>query len=154
MKAFNFPLESLRTLRKQRERMAQQRYARALVLCDGAQRVLQLAEGELRAGQDILTAELKAGATACRIINLRAWCSILETRRNECATALAEARRSAEEAFKLMTAAVREREALDRFHEKSQHQWQRAFMAEEQKMFDELAVQRQSAPALEKSGLN
>ena len=50
MKAYNFPLESLRTLRKQREQVAQQRYARALVLCDGAARVLQLAEEELKAG--------------------------------------------------------------------------------------------------------
>ena len=46
MKAFNFPLESLRTLRQQREQAAQQRYARTLVLCDGATRMLQLADEE------------------------------------------------------------------------------------------------------------
>ena len=149
MKAFNFPLESLRTLRTQRERTAQQTYARALVLCDGATRVLQLAEEELKAGHAMLGNELKTGATASRLVNLRGWCGILETRRNECLAALAQARRNANEAFRLMTALSREREALDRFHDKSQRAWQRAFQADEQKMFDELAVQRQTAPAFE-----
>ncbi|HEX4349326.1 MAG TPA: flagellar export protein FliJ [Verrucomicrobiae bacterium] len=149
MKAFNFPLESLRTLRQQRERTAQQVYARALVLCDGAMRVLQLAEEELNTGHAMLGNELKTGATASRLVNLRSWCGILETRRNECLAALAEARRRANDAFRLMTTAAREREALDRFHDKSQRAWQRAFQADEQKMFDEMAVQRQTAPAFE-----
>ena len=152
MKAFNFPLESLRTLRKQREHAAQQRYARALVLCDGATRVLQLAEQELNVGHAMLTGELQTGATAARIIVLRTWCTVLEIRRNECAAALAEARRNANDAFRLMTAAARDREALDRFHEKSQRLWLRAFQADEQKTFDEMAVQRQG-PALEKTRL-
>ena len=154
MKAFSFPLESLRTLRKQRERTAQQRYARALVACDGAARVLQLAEQELKTGHAMLVGELETGATASRIINLRTWCTVLEIRRNECAASFAEAKRNANDAFRLMTAAAREREALDRFHEKSHMIWQRAFHADEQKMFDELAVQRQAAPTLEKSRLN
>ena len=145
MKAFNFPLESLRTLRQQRERVAQQRYARALVVCDGAAGVLQLADEELRAAHATLMAELQTGVTAGRIVNLRTWCTVLEIRRNECAAALAEARRSASEALRLLTAAARERESLDHFHDKSQRVWQRAFQADEQKMFDELAVQRQSA---------
>ena len=153
MKAFHFPLESLRTLRKQRENAAQQSYARALAVCDGATRVLELAEDELAASHALLAKELTGGSMAERIVSLRTWCTVLEIRRNECAATLAEARRNAGEAFRVMTVAVREREALDRFHEKSQRQWQRAFYAEEQKMFDELAVQRQSA-GFEKSILN
>jgi flagellar export protein FliJ len=154
MKAFNFPLESLRTLRKQRERAAQQRYARALTVCDGAARVLQLAEEELKTGHAMLVGELEAGTTASRILQLRTWCTVLEIRRQECTAALAEAKRAATDALRLLTAAAREREALDRFHEKAHTQWQRAFQADEQKMFDELAVQRQAAPALEKTCLN
>jgi len=154
MKAFRFPLESLRTLRKQREQAAQQRYARALILCDGATRVLQLAEGELVAGRAILTGELAHGATAGRIVSLRTWCTVLEIRRNECAAALDEARQAAGEAFRFMTAAVREREALDNFYARSQRTWRRECQQSEQKMFDELAVQRQAAPRLEKTCLN
>jgi flagellar export protein FliJ len=155
MKAFNFPLESLRTLRQQRERAAQQCYARAVVICDGAKRLLQLAEEELKAGRAMLARELGIGVTAGRILNLRTWCTVLEIRRHECSAALEEARAKANEAFRLLTAAIRERESLDNFYDKSQHLWQRAFHAEEQKMFDELAVQRQSAPAIfEKPLLN
>ena len=154
MKAFNFPLESLRTLRQQRERTAQQRYARTLIQCDDAGRDLQLAEAELQAGHTLFSAELATGAAAGRIVHLRTWCTVLEIRRNERVAALAEARHNVDDAFRLMTAAAREREALDRFHEKSQHLWQRAFHADEQKMFDELAVQRQSTATIEKSLLN
>jgi flagellar export protein FliJ len=153
MKAFNFPLESLRTLRKQRESAAQQRYARALALCDSAARLLQMADAEMAAGRALLLKELQSGATAARIVQLHAWCNVLEVRRKDCAAGLETARRDANDAFRLMTAAVREREALDRFHDKSQRLWQRAFHADEQKMFDELAVQRQAGPALEKTPL-
>ena len=154
MKAFNFPLESLRTLRQQRERTAQQHSARSLVQCDDAERGWQRAEAELQAGHALFLNELAAGAAAGRLVQLRRWCTGLELRRNEGAAALAEARRHVTDACRLMTAAAREREALDRFHDKSQHLWQRAFHAEEQKMFDELAVQRQSVATMEKSLLN
>lgn len=154
MKAFKFPLESLHTLRKQRENAAQQRYTGALAACDGAARLLQLAEGELKAGHAKLLGELSTGAAAGRLVNLKAWCAVLEGRRDECAMALAKAQQDANEAFRAMTAAVQEREALDRFHDKSQRQWQRGLQASEQKMFDELAVQRQAANGMEKSLLN
>jgi flagellar biosynthesis chaperone FliJ len=88
-------------------------------------------------------------------MNLQTWCAVLDIRRNEGQARLEEARRAANEAFQLLTAAARERETLDRFHDKSQRLWQRTFQAEEQKMFDELAVQRQSAPSIfEKPLLN
>jgi len=154
MKSFSFPLESLRTLRKQRESAAQQRYARALTLCDGAARLLALANGELTAGQEMLAGELVRGTTASRILQLRTWCTVLEIRCHECQAKLTEARRAAAEAFELLTAAAREREALDKFHEKSQRLWQRECQQEEQKVFDELAVQRQGNPAMELATLN
>jgi len=154
MKTFSFPLESLRTLRKQREQAAQQRYARALALCDGATRLLQAANDELSAGRGLFTGELTRGATASRILNLRTWCTVLEIRRNECQAKLDEARRGADEALRCLTAAVREREALDKFHEKSHRLWLRECQQEEQKIFDELAVQRQGGPALELSAIN
>ncbi len=154
MKAFNFPLESLRTLRKQRENVAQQCYARALAACDHARQLLQLADAKLRAGHAALVTELKAGAQAGRIVSLRTWCGVLEIRRNECAAAVEEARRNANDAFQQLTTAVRERESLDHFYDKSERVWQRAAAAEEQKMFDELAVQRQQPSIFESPLLN
>ncbi|HEX9048479.1 MAG TPA: hypothetical protein VF988_15735, partial [Verrucomicrobiae bacterium] len=91
-------MESLRTLRKQREQAAQQRYAKSLLLCEDAQRVLQSAEEELKTGHAALAGELEHGVTASRLVHLQLWCKVLEIRWNECMAAVAEARRDAEDA--------------------------------------------------------
>ena len=149
MKGFSFPLESIRVLRQQRERMAQQRYARALLQRDGAEQSMKTAENELLVGYKQLEAELEHGAGVGRIVHLRTWCNVLEMRFHESEAALEEARTAASESFNLMCAARRDRETLDRFHDKSHATWQRSCQQSEQKMLDELAVQRQSTPALE-----
>jgi flagellar export protein FliJ len=154
MKGFSFPLESIRVLRQQRERAAQQRYARALMQRDGAEQVLKAAEGRLTEGYKLLGEELTQGAGMGRILHLRTWCNVLEIRLHECEAVLAEARKMATEAFNFMCAARRDRETLDRFHEKSRSSWQRYCQQAEQKMLDELAVQRQSTPALEQNLMN
>jgi flagellar export protein FliJ len=153
MKAFSFPLESIRLLRQQRERAAQQRYSRALVGCDSAERGLKLAHEELTAGYAALSAALNQATDIGRVMHLRTWCVVLETRFHECEAALAEARNAAAEAFNFLCAATRDRETLDRFHEKSKRAWQRLYQLSEQKLLDEIAIQRQS-PAFEANHLN
>jgi len=142
MKAFHFALESLRVLRRQKEHAAQLHYARALTACDRAAAQLQAAAGELARSWNLLTHELAVGVVAGKLSRLRVWCTVLETRRNERRAALEETRRTAAQAFQEMVTAAREREALDRFHDKSRRAYDRAAQAEEQKSFDELAVQR------------
>jgi flagellar export protein FliJ len=154
MNAFSFSLESIRVLRQQRERAAQQRYARALAAADGTERELKAASDELANGYKILGNELKHGAGIGRILQLRTWCTVLEIRLHECEAALAQARNAATEAFNFMCAARRDREALDRFHAKSHAAWVRFCQQAEQKMLDELAIQRQSVPALDGHHLN
>ena len=149
MKGFSFPLESIRVLRQQRERAAQQRYSRSLIQRDTAEQMLKSAEVELVTGYKQLETELEHGAGIGRIVHLRTWCNVLEMRFHESEAALVEARNGATEAFNFMCAARRDRETLDRFHDKSRATWQRSCQQAEQKMLDELAVQRQSTPALE-----
>lgn len=154
MRAFNFPLESIRLLRQQRERAAQQRYARALTLCDGAERVLKIADAELAASYAMLSDELTRATSISRLIHLRTWSAVLEIRLHECEAALQNARDAATETFNFLCAATRDRETLDRFHDKSRRTWERQCQRAEQTMLDELAVQRPSAPTLERSRLN
>ncbi len=154
MKGFSFPLESIRVLRQQRERTAQQRYAHMLALRDGAEQVLKTAGSELATGYRVLGEELDHGAGIGRILHLRTWCNVLEIRFHECEAALAEARKAATEAFNFMCAARRDRETLDRFHDKSYGSWQRQCQQAEQKMLDELAIQRQSMTSLENTRTN
>lgn len=141
MKQFIFPLESLRTLRKQREHAAQQRYAKALVACDQAAAQLQEMVKELAGAWDVVVSELARGVAAQKLVSLRTWCTVLEIRRHERKAALDEARRLADAAFREMVSAARERESLDRFYEKSRTAHERALQQEEQRNFDEMAVQ-------------
>jgi flagellar export protein FliJ len=133
MKQFQFSLEPLRTLRKQKERAAQQRYARALSLSDRAAAQLQKASDELAGAYENIVHELARGLSAAQIMGLRNWCTVLEIRRNECRAALEETRRA--------TVAARERESLERFYEKSREAYDREAQREEQKHLDELAIQ-------------
>jgi flagellar export protein FliJ len=148
MKPFRFPLESLRVLRKQKENLAQQHYANALAACGRAETQLQAAVTELAAGRDSASRELANGTAAGKITETRAWCSVLELRRNERQAALDETRRASAKAFQAMLAAVREREALDSFYDKSRRAHDREVQREEQKNFDEMAVQSHGASGL------
>jgi flagellar export protein FliJ len=148
MKAFRFPLESLRTLRKQRERVAQQSYARSLFACNTAAAQLEKAMRELNAGRDTLTRELANGVSAAKIMNLRTWCMALEIHQHERRAAFNETRRIADLAFKEMAAARRDREGLDRFYDKARRTYTQETFRDEQKNFDELAVQLNGASGL------
>lgn len=148
MKPFRFPLESLRVLRKQKENLAQQHYANALTACDRAETDLQKTVAELTAGWDSLSQELANGIVAGKIIGTRTWWLVLEIRRNEHKAALDEAHHAAGKAFQEMLAAVRDREALDRFHDKSRRAHDCEAQREEQKNFDEMAVQSSGANRL------
>lgn len=147
MKAFHFPLEPLRVLRKQRERVAQQRYARSLQACHIAAAQLEEAARALNDGQKLLIKELSAGVSAARIMHLRTWCMALEIKQHERKAAFNETRRAADLAFQEMAAAMRDREGLDRFYEKARRLHTRGASREEQKDFDEMAIQLNGATA-------
>jgi flagellar export protein FliJ len=141
MKAFTFPLESLRVLRKQKERAAQQRYARALAACKRAETQLVEAAGELEAGQQLFERELANGITAGHLASLRNGCLVLEIRWRERQAALTEARRVAGLIFREMAVATREREGLDEFYDKARRAHEHDVRRGEQKTFDEMATQ-------------
>ena len=148
MKLFKFPLESLRTLRKQKEHVAQQRYARALAACDAAGAQLQSTDRELVAAWEQLVIEMSEGAAAAQILGRRTWCTTLESKRSGLQAALDEAHRAAAAALQELVAAARNREALDRFCDKSRREHERDVQREEQKNFDEMAVQMNGANSL------
>jgi flagellar export protein FliJ len=148
MKEFTFPLESLRVLRKQKERAAQQRYANALVACKKIEAQVQDAAIELEAGRNLLGGELANGISAGHLASLRNGCLVLEIRWRERQAALIEARRVAGLLFREMGAAAREREGLDNFHDKAQRAHALEMRRAEQKVFDEMAVQAGGANGL------
>jgi flagellar export protein FliJ len=146
MKPFHFSLESLRVLRQQKERLAQKKFSQALTVVNEAELQLQSSITELAGVWNMLSHELKQGIAAERLAALRSWCKVLEIRWNERKSTLNEARHAAELALQEMTFAVRDREALDRFYDKARRAHGRAVQREEQKIYDEMAVQLSSAP--------
>jgi flagellar export protein FliJ len=141
MKEFTFPLESLRVLRKQKERAAQQRYAKTLEACKKAETQLTDAAVELEAGRNLLERELASGIVAGALASLRNGCLVLEIRWRERQAALVEARRVAGLVLREMTLTIREREGLDNFHDRARQAHALEMRRAEQNVFDEMAAQ-------------
>ncbi len=148
MKRFRFALQPIRVLREQKERTSQQRFAETMRLCEEAAFRLQEASDALAAGWDALCQELSAGVAATKLMRSRAWCSVLEHRHKERNEALNSARRVMDTAWREMMLATRDREALDRYHDKSRRAYEREAQRDEQKTLDELGVQRSFAPGI------
>jgi flagellar export protein FliJ len=148
MKPFRFSLQSIRVLREQKEREAQQRFADAMRACEEAAFQLQETSDALAAGWGTLCEELSDGVTATKLIRTRAWCSVLEHRQKESAAALQSARRAMDVVWREMMLATRDREVLDRYHDKSRRAYGRDAQREEQKRLDELGLRRALTPGL------
>jgi flagellar export protein FliJ len=146
MKTFRFPLQSLRVLREQKEQAAQKRFADALRACEEAAAQVKAAGAELSACWGTLGRELSAGVAAIDLLRTRAWCNVLELRLKERAASLEKARLAVDAVWHEMTLATRDREALDRYHNKKRRAYDRKVRAEEQKALDELAVRLADAP--------
>jgi len=140
MKRFQFPLQPIRVLREQRERAAQQRYADALRLCEDAAFQLQRASDELASSWESFCDELAAGVSASKLHQTRAWCDVLEIRQKQQDAALKAARVAMNAAWRELMTATRDREALDRYHDKCLRAHEREVQREEQKQLDELGL--------------
>jgi len=140
MKSFRFALQPLQLLREQKERVMQKRYVEALRASDEAAARLDAGTRELSAAWVALYEEVAGGITMDRLRQIRAWCSGLERRCEELTTALKSAQRAAQQAWREMALATRDREALDRLREKRRRAYDRAVQRDEQKQLDEMGM--------------
>jgi flagellar export protein FliJ len=140
MKPFRFSLQSLRVLREQKEQLAQKHYTETLQTCEAAAAQVKHASDELAACWTTLCNKLSDGVNATELLRTRAWCNVLEMRLKERATALEAARREVDAVWREMMLATRDREALDRFHDKRRRTYDQETQRAEQKNLDELAL--------------
>lgn len=140
MKSFRFPLQSLRVLREQKERAAQKHYTEALQACEQAAVRLKTASDELANCWSALCDKLSNGVNATDLLRTRAWCNVLELRLKDRAHELETARQDVDVVWREMMMATRDREALDKFHDKRRRTYDREIQREEQKVLDELAL--------------
>lgn len=146
MKTFHFSLSALSVLREQEEQAAQKRYADSLRICEEAATRVQKASHELMTCWRDLTGKLAAGVSAVEFLRARAWCNVLELRLKERTAALEQARLKVDAVWQEMLIATRDRESLDRFHDKKRRAYDLEVQRKEQKELDELAIQLASTP--------
>jgi flagellar export protein FliJ len=146
MKTFHFSLSALSVLREQQEQAAQKKYADALRICEEAAGRVQASSQELLACWHDLTGKLSSGVPAVEFLRARAWCNVLELRLKERTAALEQARLKVDAVWHEMLVATRDRESLDRFHNKKRRAYDRDVQRKEQKEMDELAIQLAATP--------
>jgi flagellar protein FliJ len=140
MKPFRFSLQSVRVIRERKEQAAQQKYAAALREHERAAAGLQKANDELAGSWESLCRDLASGASAADLRRARAWCAALETRQQERAAELRQARYALDAASQELMNAARDRQALDRLHDKHRRNYDREIQREEQKVLDEMGL--------------
>ena len=146
MKSFQFSLAALSVLREQQEQTAQKKYVEALHFCEAAAGRVDTASHELMNCWRDLTGKLSAGVSAVEFLRARAWCNVLELRLKERTAALEQARLKVDAVWQEMLVATRDRESLDRFHEKKRRAYNTQVQRAEQKELDELAIQLATTP--------
>ncbi|HXT12498.1 MAG TPA: flagellar FliJ family protein [Candidatus Angelobacter sp.] len=146
MKAFQFSLSALAVLREQEEQAAQKKYVETLRFCEDAAARVQTASHELMTCWHDLNSKLSAGVSAVEFLRARAWCNVLELRLKERTAALEQARLKVDAVWQEMLIATRDRESLDRFHEKKRRAYDQEVQRQEQKELDELAIQLATTP--------
>jgi flagellar export protein FliJ len=146
MKSFQFSLAALSVLREQQEQTAQKKYVDALHFCEAAAGRVETASQDLMTCWRDLTGKLSAGVSAVEFLRARAWCNVLELRLKERTAALEQARLKVDAVWQEMLIATRDRESLDRFHEKKRRAYNAQVQRAEQKELDELAIQLAATP--------
>lgn len=149
MKPFRYKLQAVEMLRERREHDALERYA--LALAQRAQAVLRLdaAEHDLSAIRFELQEQVTGGCQAHVINRLQLQSETAQESRARCELGLQNAEVLVNQRLAEMLNARREREAVEKHHEKSRQEHSRAAQREDQKWLDDLKPQRalQSAMA-------
>lgn len=146
MKSFHFSLSTLSVLREQQEQAAQKKYADALQFCEAAAASVQTASQELMTCWHELTGKLSSGVSAVEFLRARAWCNVLELRLKERTSALEQARLKVDAVWQEMLLATRDRESLDKLHNKKRRAYNAEVQRKEQQELDELAIQLATTP--------
>ena len=138
MKRFRFPLESVRTLREQKEREARQQYAATVRACNEVVSRLQIVNLELESCWIFVREQLVARTAALALAHASSYAGALEERQRKIQAELHAAQARVEAAWQALLCATRARETLDRYHDKLLRVHRREAQREEQKFLDEL----------------
>lgn len=142
MKTFHFTLEAVRTVRERHEQAAMEQYAHALAAREQAARRVNDTREKLNAVAREIRALLAGNFAASRAAQAQDSHRALQQQLNECVAALGLAECQVNVAQNALLAARRQREIVDKFHDKQKTRHQREQLRGEQKVLDDLAGHR------------
>lgn len=148
MKRFHFSLQPLRTLREQKEQLAQRHYAEVLRAVEEAESRVQATLAELESCWSWLREQMSDAGFVERLDRTRAYCAVLDERRKQEQAVVEREQERLNEAWEAMLRATRDREALDRFLEKRRRAYDREVQRQDQKALDELGLRAPAATGL------
>jgi flagellar export protein FliJ len=139
MKAFRFSLQSLLTLREEREQAAQQHYARMLRALAGVDAALATVEQHLAALAGEQHARLQVGLPANELERLGHYRLALEERQLRLQQERTHAQSAAELARTALLQATQARQALENYRQKLHRAYAYSVARAEQQRLDDLA---------------
>ena len=142
MKRFHFTLEAVRTLRLRQEHNAQEAYAQTLAARLLALTRLENVQEELNANSQELREQIMNGCRASEAAQAYDYQRSLVQRRDDSRNVLNQAERRVNAALQTMLNARRQRELVDKFHDKQFLRHQREQSRAEQKIMDDFGGRR------------
>lgn len=146
MKRFQFKLQAVLTLRQRAEQTALEHYSRAMLARHAAMARLTEAERELSRAWKDLRQRMTGGCPAGEAQQRQQFCHLLDDRRRQCEQALSQAEVQLNQAFQKMLLCRQDREVIEQYLADQRQQHDRALLAEERKILEDLARRRDPGP--------
>lgn len=137
MRAYQFRLEAVLTLREQIEQAAQTQCARAYLAVEQAGARVHSVQLAIDAAEEVQRQQFSAQPRADQVKQLLLYLGSLRQKRLQLVRALAEARQSAEAAQRTLLAATQQREALQRLRNRQQRAHDYESARAEQRVLDD-----------------
>ena len=137
MKKWRFSLEAVRILKQRLEEEAARKHSQALVQLGHAKALLAETEKQLEAAARNCSKRQKV--SAAELLQLTQYMTLLERQRTERQTSCCEAEKQVTLARAHLEKVAREREILDRLHDRRKAEHEFHLARQEQKWLDELA---------------
>jgi len=142
MKKFQFKLQAVLTLRQRAEQIALENYSRALLARQAAIDKLADMERALSRSTADLRGQLAKGSAAAEVNQTQDYCRFLGEKKLRCEQALGQAELELNQALHKMVSARQDREAVEHYLDAQRQRHDRALLAEERKMIEDLVQRR------------
>ncbi|MGI5920214.1 MAG: flagellar export protein FliJ [Syntrophomonadaceae bacterium] len=142
MKPFKFKLQTVQSLAERQEQLAREELARCINIRNQIRQELELAVSRLTQMEELIKAYTETGRSLARILLIKDYIPVQRSVINETEERLKLAEEEVEKARQMLQERSRETNTLEKLHEKEWHSYLQEFNREEQKIVDEMAINR------------